>query len=98
MPVCFPKMLGLLERQIPLFHQVLWDITRRPLNSSRLEQNTNWRINYQPGDGMMGPVSQGITPDLNINGAESGMVNRPKAEYSNEDSKDICGTRKSEGG
>ena len=42
----------------------------------------------------MDTVSQGITSDLNINGAESGMLHSLQDEYSKEESKDIVGPEK----
>ena len=66
----------------------------RLLTCSRLEQTTSWGISYQPRDGMMDTVSQGITPDLNLNISESGKVHSLQAEYSKEESKDIVGPEK----
>lgn len=56
MPICIPKMLRLLGRQIPLSRQCLWHITMRTLTSCRLEPTIIWGIRYQTVDGMMGTV------------------------------------------
>ena len=42
----------------------------------------------------MDTVSKGVTPDLNINSAESGMLHSLQAEYSKEENKDILGPEK----
>ena len=65
----------------------------RLLTSSRLEQNTCLKINYQTHDGMIDTVSKGITKDVNVNGVESGMDHSLHAEYSMEESKDMWGQK-----